>query len=144
MGLVRYTIDSKNVTHETIDGEVVAICLRSGYYYSITGTGGKVWDLLVLGLSVEQIIKELQILYAVDAQVALEDLSRFLADLEREGLITQEEASTEPRHLFPTGEEQLPYASPSFERFDDMQEMLILDPIHDVSEAGWPFKKEPA
>jgi hypothetical protein len=25
-------------------------------------------------------------------------------------------------------------------RFDDMQEMLLLDPIHDVAETGWPHR----
>jgi hypothetical protein len=30
---------------------------------------------------------------------------------------------------------------PTFERFDDIADILTLDPIHDVqSDAGWPFE----
>ena len=28
------------------------------------------------------------------------------------------------------------------EKYDDMQELLLLDPIHEVDEAGWPVKKD--
>jgi hypothetical protein len=34
------------------------------------------------------------------------------------------------------------YLQPSFEKYSDMQEMLLLDPIHEVSEAGWPHKEK--
>jgi hypothetical protein len=30
------------------------------------------------------------------------------------------------------------YRSPAIERFDDLEELLVLDPIHEVDEAGWP------
>ena len=26
----------------------------------------------------------------------------------------------------------------AYERFTDMEELILLDPVHDVSEAGWP------
>jgi hypothetical protein len=29
------------------------------------------------------------------------------------------------------------------ERYTDMQELLLLDPIHDVDESGWPHRKVP-
>jgi len=31
------------------------------------------------------------------------------------------------------------FSPPTFERFDDLQGLLLVDPIHDVSEAGWPL-----
>jgi hypothetical protein len=34
-------------------------------------------------------------------------------------------------------------AAPVLEKYTDMQELLLLDPIHDVEEAGWP-KARPA
>jgi hypothetical protein len=30
------------------------------------------------------------------------------------------------------------YKPPAIERFDDLEELLVLDPIHEVDEAGWP------
>jgi hypothetical protein len=31
-----------------------------------------------------------------------------------------------------------PYAAPVLEKFTDMEAMLLLDPVHDVDEKGWP------
>jgi hypothetical protein len=33
------------------------------------------------------------------------------------------------------------YISPVIETFSDMQEILLLDPVHDVDKAGWPISK---
>ena len=38
------------------------------------------------------------------------------------------------RAMKPAGQ----YRSPAIERFDDLEELLVLDPIHEVDEAGWP------
>jgi hypothetical protein len=34
-----------------------------------------------------------------------------------------------------------PFAPPIFERYDDMRDLLTLDPIHEVSEEGWPHTR---
>jgi hypothetical protein len=34
------------------------------------------------------------------------------------------------------------YAAPLFNRYADMQDLLMLDPIHEVDEEGWPVKKD--
>jgi hypothetical protein len=34
-----------------------------------------------------------------------------------------------------------PFVPPVLERYTDMQELLFLDPIHDVDESGWPHRK---
>jgi len=31
------------------------------------------------------------------------------------------------------------YAPPVLETFSDMQDLLLLDPIHEVDDAGWPM-----
>ena len=47
----------------------------------------------------------------------------------------------------PAGEDEVPlspmaFEKPVIEKFSDMQEMLLLDPIHEVSEMGWPNEAE--
>ena len=34
------------------------------------------------------------------------------------------------------------FSLPVLDRFDDLRELLFLDPVHDVSEAGWPVVKD--
>lgn len=33
------------------------------------------------------------------------------------------------------------YTRPEFEKFDDMADQLLLDPIHQIDERGWPQSK---
>ena len=34
-----------------------------------------------------------------------------------------------------------PFEPPTLSKYKDMQDMLLLDPVHDVEEAGWPEPK---
>ena len=34
-----------------------------------------------------------------------------------------------------------PYSPPVLNSYTDMEELLLLDPIHDVDQAGWPMPK---
>jgi hypothetical protein len=34
-----------------------------------------------------------------------------------------------------------PFATPVLEKYTDMEAMLLVDPIHEVNEAGWPQLK---
>ena len=33
------------------------------------------------------------------------------------------------------------FTTPTLEIFSDMQDILLLDPVHDVDERGWPINK---
>jgi hypothetical protein len=35
-----------------------------------------------------------------------------------------------------------PLPALSFEKHTDMQELVRLDPVHEVGEAGWPYRKD--
>jgi len=36
-----------------------------------------------------------------------------------------------------------PFSAPVLNAYTDMEELLLLDPIHDVDQAGWPMPKAP-
>ena len=38
------------------------------------------------------------------------------------------------------GVEKTQFEFPIIEKFTDMQELLLLDPIHEVDEKGWPHQ----
>lgn len=137
-----FAVNSPEVSQEIIDGEVVAIALKTGSYYSITGTGAEIWEMLVVGTSPAMVTETLLARYDVEPARLLEEVTDFISSLLGEALIVEltsaQAAQTRITGLqLPT--ERLPFSKPLFERFDDMKEMLILDPIHDVSESGWPF-----
>jgi hypothetical protein len=37
--------------------------------------------------------------------------------------------------------EKIPFAQPVLNKFTDVEDLLMLDPIHDVDAAGWPQKR---
>ena len=66
-------------------------------------------------------------------------LDHFLAVLEEEALIVRsEDVMTQALSL----EQPLQdYEPPQLMKYTDMQELILLDPIHDVDEKGWPHTK---
>ena len=34
-----------------------------------------------------------------------------------------------------------PYTAPAVQKYDDLEDLLLLDPIHEVDEAGWPVAR---
>lgn len=135
-----YEINSPTVVSEPWDGEMVAINLESGCYYNLNQTGARVWRHIQQGHSIPEAARRMARLHGVDDGVVLADFSDFIELLEKERLVRA--ASGEPEDLqdSPYGGQDGPYVKPGLEKYSDMQEMLLLDPIHEVTEQGWPHK----
>jgi len=56
--------------------------------------------------------------------------------LVKEGLLA-EGGDTDAGSLEPV-QPPLEYAPPSLDKYDDLKDLLLLDPIHEVAETGWP------
>lgn len=138
-----YKLNIRDVGQENIEGEVVAISLTSGSYYSMVGTAADAWELLVKGASAEAIAHNLAGRYDASEVEIQNSVEEFISQLLAESLVVAVPESEAASADFVSVPEKLAFTPPSFERFDDMKDMLILDPIHDVSDAGWPFIKEP-
>src|SRR6185503_4283480 len=138
----RFRVNTPMVTHETIDGEAVIINLDSGNYYSLVDAGSFIWELIEQGAS----MSELQNLVAQTYHGNASDIDRgvqdLLVQLQQENLIVPVEGATAfdvTQLTQPTnGREKPSFNPPSLNKYSDMQELLLLDPIHDVDEAGWP------
>ena len=80
-------------------------------------------------------------MHGIGEDAVLADINALVERLKGEGLIRAREG--EPRDEPPPIESAAgPYLEPAFEKFSDMQEMLLLDPIHEVSAEGWPHQKQ--
>jgi hypothetical protein len=124
------------VTHERLGDEVVAIAFDTGVYYSLRGVGADCWSLIADGHDTEGVVAGIVDRYEIDDETVRRDVEAFVVALTSEGLI--EEADGEPAGRADGLGVRAPYAAPAFERFDDMRELLLLDPIHEVDAAGWP------
>jgi hypothetical protein len=141
----RFRVNTPTVTHETIDGEAVIINLDSGNYYSLVETGSFIWDLLERGASASEVQDLLQQTYQGSAADFDQGVQELLTQLQQENLIVpvDEGPTTDPAELHQVrpasnGHEKPLFKTPSLNKYSDMQELLLLDPIHDVDDAGWP------
>ena len=131
----RYELNNPPVIAELVEGEVIAINLDNGSYYSLVGPSVEVWNLLLQGHSAEEILRGSTM---GDADGALEGLARFIEALVAEQLLRP---AHPPKGGPANGIGIQPCAGGElrFDRFTDMQDLLLLDPIHEVEkEVGWP------
>jgi hypothetical protein len=124
------------VSHECIDGEVVIINMETGTYYSLIGMSSSLWQMIAAGCTRSAWTQRLGDRYG---EMALQPAQAFLDELVREGLVSMEEALS----LCPTFDLPVLFEAPRIEKFTDLQEMLILDAIHEVdAAAGWPYRAD--
>lgn len=131
---------------ESFDGEVILVHMRTGKYFSLRGSGQAIWDLVEAGCGSEEIGERLIASCEGDEREILMSVQSLLDELVLEGLIG-------PLPVAPTATAAvapaLTVAKKAFEppvlvRYTDMQELLLLDPIHDVDATGWPTRKPQA
>jgi hypothetical protein len=135
----RVRIDTENVVHETVDGEVIAIDLGNGSYYSLAGSAPAIWDLLVRGATESEICAALAIKFEADAETIRGEVSSLLEKLREGGLVTAtENVPGEPAAEGGGDGPKSPFEPARFERYTDMKDYFLLDPIHEVDTAGWP------
>jgi hypothetical protein len=142
----RFRVNSPNVIHETIEGEVILIDLKTGTYYSLRDSGAAIWQSIEKGAGEDDIETDLRSRYDASGDDIRDAVRRLLGELEREGLVRADEGETEPaaRPSFSNnGAGRLPFAAPVLEKHTDMQDLILLDPVHEVSAEGWPHPAPP-
>lgn len=135
-----WRINAPDVISETIDGETIILHLGNGFYFSVGGCGPTVWSLLSTSVPVDQVREQISAQFDVGGADIDAELDRFIDDLESEGLIVSTEGSLAA--TAPTMEavaQKAAFVAPTVEKFTDMEDLLLLDPVHEVSpEKGWP------
>jgi len=139
----RFRVNTPTVTHETIDGEAVIINLDSGNYYSLVEVGSFIWGLIEKGASASDVRNVILQTYQGNAGDIDRGVQELLAQLQQENLIVPVDGTAEAFDLAQAapsnnGHEKPSFNPPLLHKYSDMQELLLLDPIHDVDDAGWP------
>jgi hypothetical protein len=136
----RYRVNEPTVIQEIIDGEAIIADLGRGFYYSMDSLGSRVWGAIVKGCSVDEVIDACASTFAVDREIIADGIRGLLKQLDREQLIVPLESdrgeTIDTAALFTDCEE--PFTAPVLSKYTDMEQLLLLDPIHDVDETGWP------
>ena len=124
---------------DVFDGEYIIANLDTGLYYSVHGLVVS----LIKGLPFQEPESEIQELAKAfpDQSTAIEqELTNVLKELVDENIIL--ENTTPAPNTSPVCVAPSEYIPSKFNRYADMQDLLLLDPIHDVDEEGWTVQKE--
>lgn len=65
----------------------VLLDLKAGRYYSLNGIGAKVWSKAEQGLTLAEILKDLQTVYQVPLEKLEQDVTSFICGMEEKGLV---------------------------------------------------------
>ena len=139
----RFRVNTPTVTHETIEGEAVIINLDSGNYYSLMDVGSLIWSLVDQGASASEVQNLVLETYQGNVMDIDRGVQELLVQLQQENLIvpvngTENVTSLNPELPSNNNHNKPSFKPPMLQKYSDMQELLLLDPIHDVDEAGWP------
>ena len=156
----KLTINPQNVVHETIDGETILIHLGTGTYYSLDGVGAQIWGLLAAGASQSEVAADVASASDADRAAVEQAVESLVEELLREELLALEpgdsapaDSASEPSSPLTASESLselaepepavgVPFVAPVLRKYTDMQEFMLVDPIHDVDvDAGWPHVK---
>ena len=146
---LKYRTNRPQVVHEVFDDEVVLINFDSGKYFSFNHVGAAIWESIEEQRSIESILEILLSRFSGSRDRIESSLAAFIRQLEDAGLIVPAETSQKPVTEPAGAESRLnsaadleAFEAPELHQYDDMQELLLLDPIHEVDESGWPNKNQ--
>lgn len=133
-----FECNTPSVIFERFADETILINLDAGHYYSMDPIGAVIWELLNRGLSVDRIVDLVRAHYTAGTEDVGAGVRAYIGRMREEKLIRPRREATAPADgdiQFPAG---AAFSRPVLAKYDDMEEMLLLDPVHDVTEAGWP------
>jgi len=139
-------LPAKGVATDILDNEVVIVNLTTGHYFSTDGVGCEVWQLLAAGTPVGEVVSTLRDRYTGGGEEAIEpyvhDIVRRALDM---GLMVIDDgsdpsttAAPAPSDILEPAAEGQPFVPAVFLGFDDLESLLMLDPVHEVDDKGWP------
>lgn len=132
-----------HIVHQNIAGEVIVVDLEQGAYFSLLETAVTIWEGIAGGLSEAQILANMESLYSANQSELENCLRGFIRQLREEGLVVESavagEAPVTSAKKAPAA--KVPLKTPELNKYEDMADVLALDPIHDFDEAGWPAQQ---
>lgn len=128
-----------DLAHETIDGETIVIDLRAQTYYRLEGPAAAAWHALCVGCDAVRLTALLQERFPEEAATVAQAVPPFLDELQQRGLLQADAGSGGEALLGPAPASLGAFAGLVVHSFADLEEILWVDPVHDVDAAtGWP------
>ena len=131
-----YQVTGPDIVFEEFDGDLVVLNLQSGQYFGMNPIGALIWAAVVQGV----FSTEIALAHAYPKSIEF-----YLQRLVELNLI--EPCDTQGVALSDTSKNAITTITdvPTIDAYDDLSDLLIADPIHDVDQDwGWPKRPDGA
>ena len=132
-------VTNSSLAAEEFEGETVLIDVAQGLYFSLSGAATEVWRAFAEQRKINDVVDALcQQLEGADRtslEVAISSMH------EHTLLVPAPDGQPVPLDKFVAA--AVPFASPVVEVFNDLADLIAIDPVHEVdASAGWPMRPE--
>jgi hypothetical protein len=139
-----FEVNEPMVISETIDGETVIINLTNGSYYSLKHSGAAIWSGIQQSARLSDIAGMVRANFEVGGASVEAEIGALIDRLAEEGLVRPSATTASSgAGAALAGLALKAFRPPLLEKFTDMEAMLLLDPVHDVDDEGWPHVPQP-
>jgi hypothetical protein len=130
-------INLTGVSFERLDGEVVIISFETGKYFNSNGPAADLLHLIENGVPQSEWEEILSNSFA-DFQLNTGEIVAFLMQIVEEKIAITGAAPSMKISELPCDYARSQWSAPQLRIFDDLADLLLIDPIHDTSVEGWP------
>lgn len=137
-----YRMNKEFVVYEQMDVELTVINLQEGHYFIGKDSAIDIFLMLEDAKTVEDLIIQVQAIYSVQETVLRDEVMSLIDMWLTNDLIAESDESSTAEPL--NSSELKTWTKPVFIAFDDMRDLLLLDPIHeaDLDQQGWPVSNK--
>ena len=135
-------LNLENTSWERIDGEIIVISYNTGKYYSVNKQGSDLLYLIEMKVKRELWYEILKLNFQNFAEntETTQKIDEFVEKCLNEKLLIGGETNIEKVELL-NDYIRDNWESPELRIFDDLTDILLIDPVHDTSLEGWPNLK---
>ena len=145
----KYRINTPYIVHDTLEGETILINLKNGNYYNIDKNGAVIWEIIDKNGTIDDFVECILTIFNLPYEQTKREIEIFISNLLMENLLVPVNAEFASPTSY--GKEEIGqlirekltgYECPLVNKYSDMKDALMLDPIHDIDEKGWPTMNE--
>ena len=139
--MTNYKLNDEKMFADITDGIAIIINSETGIYYGMNGFATNVYENIASGASVESVLEAVKALDGAPASLE-ENFKMFIdAMIEKEIIVPASEGNSAVSINAGLAKED--EFALTLKEYDDAQELLLADPIHEVKEeTGWTPEKD--
>lgn len=138
--MTAYTLNNDKMFVDITDGIAIVINSETGIYYGMNALGTNVFENVAKGVAIEKIAAALKAIAGAPQDMEAR-LSAFVGQLKEKEIVIESADSSEAVNIDENVAKEDEFVL-LVDEYNDAQEMLLADPIHEVKEeTGWTPEK---